>query len=92
MTREQELNVLRKSVVLRAVFVVLITAIPTIIPIITFTFYLVVFENAVNVAVIYTALILLTQLRSPLLIIPFAVTGFVEAKVSKTSPNLCIKT
>uniref|UniRef100_A0A7S0BN76 Probable ATP-dependent transporter ycf16 n=1 Tax=Rhodosorus marinus TaxID=101924 RepID=A0A7S0BN76_9RHOD len=80
--RNREVSILQSTIVFRALFVVVISALPTLISVVTFAFYAGVFKNELDVASVFTAILLLSALRGPLLSLPFAVTAIIEAKVS----------
>mmetsp|Transcript_1805 Transcript_1805/g.6775 ORF Transcript_1805/g.6775 Transcript_1805/m.6775 type:complete len:1016 (-) Transcript_1805:163-3210(-) len=80
--RNREVAILQSTIVFRALFVVVISALPTLISVVTFAFYTGVFKNELDVSSVFTAILLLSGLRGPLLSLPFAVTAVVEAKVS----------
>lgn len=79
--RNREVAILQSTIVFRALFVVVISALPTLISVVTFAFYTGVFKNELDVSSVFTAILLLSGLRGPLLSLPFAVTAVVEAKV-----------
>jgi len=80
--REQELKNVRKTIVIRAVFLMILFAIPTLVAVITFAFFIGVFNNPLDPADIFTALSLLNNLRVPLMMFPFVINSFIESRIS----------
>eukprot|EP00184_Porphyridium_aerugineum_P008362 CAMPEP_0184691344 /NCGR_PEP_ID=MMETSP0313-20130426/235_1 /TAXON_ID=2792 /ORGANISM="Porphyridium aerugineum, Strain SAG 1380-2" /LENGTH=1513 /DNA_ID=CAMNT_0027149041 /DNA_START=177 /DNA_END=4718 /DNA_ORIENTATION=+ len=80
--RAQELENLRKMIALKAGLILIMFAIPSMVAVITFTFYIAVFEHTLNPAIIFTALSLLNNLRIPLMMFPFVLNSLIDSKVS----------
>ncbi|KAA8499894.1 Multidrug resistance-associated protein 1 [Porphyridium purpureum] len=80
--RCEELANLNKSIVLRAVFLMILFALPSLVAVFTFTFYIAVFNNTLDPAAIFTALSLLNNLRVPLMMFPFVINSFIESRIS----------
>eukprot|EP00183_Erythrolobus_madagascarensis_P000582 CAMPEP_0185848574 /NCGR_PEP_ID=MMETSP1354-20130828/3399_1 /TAXON_ID=708628 /ORGANISM="Erythrolobus madagascarensis, Strain CCMP3276" /LENGTH=1448 /DNA_ID=CAMNT_0028548985 /DNA_START=55 /DNA_END=4401 /DNA_ORIENTATION=+ len=80
--RENELNNLRKTITLKAMFLMILFAIPALVAVITFAFYIGVFGNDLDPSRIFTALSLLNNLRVPLMMFPFVVNSLIESRIS----------
>jgi len=79
--RERELANYRASIIVRSSFLVIIMTVPTIIAVVTFAFYVGVFNEALNPSAVFTGIALLNQLRQPIMMLPFVVSALVDARV-----------
>ncbi|KAF6252635.1 hypothetical protein COO60DRAFT_504509 [Scenedesmus sp. NREL 46B-D3] len=80
--RAQELSVLYSVTLLQSLMGVLVNAIPTIIPVVTFLAYLLIRQEPLSAAQAFTALSLFNVLRFPLFQLPHIVTQATQAHVA----------
>lgn len=79
--RSDEIRKLKKTIWLRSSFMAIMMAIPTIIAVITFAFFVGVFHQPLDPARIFPGLALLNQLRVPVMMLPMTITSFIDAKL-----------
>eukprot|EP00168_Porphyra_purpurea_P003143 TRINITY_DN1376_c0_g1_i2.p1 TRINITY_DN1376_c0_g1~~TRINITY_DN1376_c0_g1_i2.p1 ORF type:complete len:1138 (+),score=355.93 TRINITY_DN1376_c0_g1_i2:279-3692(+) len=79
--RERELANYRAAILVRSSFLVIIMTVPTIIAVVTFAFYVGVFNEPLIPSKVFTGIALLNQLRQPIMMLPFVVSALVDARV-----------
>jgi ATP-binding cassette, subfamily C (CFTR/MRP), member 1 len=82
-TRAQELSNFGRTIIVRSAFSALMFSIPTLIAVVTFTFYAAVFKNPLDPAKVFTGIALLNQLRTPVAMLPLVVNSLIDAKLAK---------
>lgn len=79
--REEELQTLRATIWVRSGFTALMMSVPTIIALVTFTFFAGVFKNELKPNKVFAGIALLNQLRQPVIMLPFVFSSLIDAKL-----------
>lgn len=80
--RTEELKVFGKTVLVRSGFVTLMMIVPTLIAVITFSFFTAVFHNKLLPERVFTGIALLNQLRTPVIMLPMVINAYIDAKLA----------
>lgn len=80
--RREELKVYGRTIVVRSGFITLMMIIPTLIAVVTFTFFTAVFHNELLPERVFTGIALLNQLRAPVMMLPMVINALIDAKIA----------
>lgn len=80
--RTEEISFLKKTIWARSAFVTLLSVIPVLVGVVTFTFYSAVFGERLDPARVFTAVALLNQLRIPIMQLPMSINLLIDAGIS----------